>query len=96
MYEQGRAFVARAGTVILALTIVIWALSYYPRYSPGETAAQSVAVAGAQSPESVQLMHSYLGRTGRFLEPAAMHLGWDWKITVAALASFPASLASRL
>jgi ferrous iron transport protein B len=33
---------------------------------------------------------SYLGRTGLFLEPAFQPLGWDWKIGMAALASFPA------
>ncbi len=33
---------------------------------------------------------SYLGRTGRFLEPAFQPLGWDWRIGMAALASFPA------
>jgi ferrous iron transport protein B len=97
MYEQGRAFIARAGTVILALTIIIWALSYYPRHAPGEGQQQERSAAGSNvvlvdsaSPESNQLMQSYLGRMGRFLEPASMHLGWDWKITVAALASFPA------
>jgi ferrous iron transport protein B len=31
MAERGWAFLARAGTVIFAVTIVIWALSYYPR-----------------------------------------------------------------
>lgn len=31
MTERGWAFVARAGTVIFAVTIVVWALSYYPR-----------------------------------------------------------------
>jgi ferrous iron transport protein B len=31
MTERGWAFLARAGTVIFAVTIVIWALSYYPR-----------------------------------------------------------------
>jgi ferrous iron transport protein B len=31
MYEQGRAFVLQAGTIILAVTMIIWALGYYPR-----------------------------------------------------------------
>jgi ferrous iron transport protein B len=33
---------------------------------------------------------SYLGRTGKFLEPAVVPLGWDWRVGMAALASFPA------
>lgn len=33
---------------------------------------------------------SYLGRAGKALEPAFAPLGWDWRIGMAALASFPA------
>src|SRR5262249_21541173 len=33
---------------------------------------------------------SYLGRLGQLIEPAVQPLGWDWRIGVAALASFPA------
>jgi ferrous iron transport protein B len=33
---------------------------------------------------------SYLGRLGHAIEPAVRPLGWDWRIGVAALASFPA------
>jgi ferrous iron transport protein B len=33
---------------------------------------------------------SVLGRMGRWIEPAVRPLGWDWKIGMAALASFPA------
>jgi ferrous iron transport protein B len=33
---------------------------------------------------------SYLGRAGRFIEPAVRPLGWDWRIGTAAIASFPA------
>ena len=31
LYERGRTFVMRAGTIILAITVVIWALAYFPR-----------------------------------------------------------------
>jgi ferrous iron transport protein B len=31
MYEQGREFLLRAGTIIFAVTVVVWALGYYPR-----------------------------------------------------------------
>jgi ferrous iron transport protein B len=36
------------------------------------------------------LENSYLGRMGHAFEPAFKPLGWDWKIGVAVLASFPA------
>lgn len=34
--------------------------------------------------------HSFLGRAGKWLEPVFEPLGWDWKLGMAALASFPA------
>jgi len=36
------------------------------------------------------LNNSLLGRFGRLVEPAVMPLGWDWKIGVGVIASFPA------
>ncbi len=88
--QQCKAFVTQAGTVIVLVSIVVWALGYYPRQvapaplAPGVSAEPQVAVA------STQLEQSYLGRMGKTLEPAFAPLGWDWRITVAALASFPA------
>jgi len=38
----------------------------------------------------VAMERSYLGRMGHFIEPAVKPLGWDWKIGVGAIASFPA------
>jgi ferrous iron transport protein B len=40
--------------------------------------------------KSAQLRQSYLGRLGQWVEPAFAPLGWDWRISMAALASFPA------
>jgi ferrous iron transport protein B len=47
LWEQGREFVLRAGTVIVAVTIIIWALGYYPRPA---TAVAAAKVAGAAAP----------------------------------------------
>ena len=126
-----RSFLTRAGTVILAITIVIWAASYFPRsasltedfveqrevveaYHDGrlaELAADAQGIAVARMVESIEdirveretalgelatqeagarLRDSYFGRLGRLVEPVFKPLGWDWKITMAALASFPA------
>ncbi len=172
VFNRAKSFVLRAGTVILAITILIWALSYYPRSGDTSTdyqskiasiessTAQQVAMIDAEisrvalSPEqreaslfasarfalvesseeltavrdelyqlrpdqlaAIELTHfrrtvelasieqvaslendragahlrnSYLGRMGRTVEPLFAPLGWDWKITMATLASFPA------
>lgn len=37
-----------------------------------------------------QLSQSVLGRAGRFVEPAFRPLGWDWRVSAAVIAGFPA------
>ena len=98
MYDRSMAFLRRAGTIILATTIVVWALSYYPNHDhvAAEFEAQRAAVSAQERHQleraraSVRLRESYLGQAGRAIEPFVRPLGWDWKIGVATLASFPA------
>ncbi len=105
VYQASRAFVVRAGSVILAATIVMWALAYYPRssevaarYEVERTAAAALQgenrearLDGIDRAEaSDYLRSSYLGRAGQTIEPVFEPLGWDWRIGMAALASFPA------
>jgi len=142
MFDAGKAFTVRAGTIILAAMVVVWALLYFPytdangesypdRIEKAEDAAKNSAdrlkelkakeEASKAEPEEgkpapVQLTddekaeleklddasglpdrlngewkrNSALGRAGVWLEPVFRPLGWDWKIGVAAMASFPA------
>jgi len=81
----GRAlmFVRRAGTVILALSIVLWALATYPKTAPDASLSESAR-------QEQQLERSFLGRVGHAMEPAVRPLGYDWKIGVSIAASFAA------
>jgi len=108
VFERGKAFVLRAGTIILAVSIVVWALSYFPhptgiaaRHAAAranlersgalldeERAAQLTALEKAETGE--YLRQSYFGRIGHAVEPLFKPLGWDWRISMSALASFPA------
>lgn len=76
MIERGWIFVKNAGTVILAISIVLWALSAFPR-RPGASPSE-------------QIRQSYAGKIGHLIEPVIQPLGFDWKIGVAILASFAA------
>ncbi|MEZ5428545.1 MAG: ferrous iron transport protein B [Pyrinomonadaceae bacterium] len=92
MFTRAWMFIKRAGTVILAISIILWALAYFPRQ---ETASAEVPVAqqnesGQLAGESEQLKNSYAGRLGHLIEPAIEPLGFDWKIGVALIASFAA------
>jgi ferrous iron transport protein B len=78
VWQRVRIFLRRAGTVILSISILLWALAHYPR-AHGET------VTAEQ-----QLSQSALGRVGHAIEPAVRPLGYDWKIGVSMVASFAA------
>jgi len=99
MFTRAGLFLKRAGTVILAISIILWALTYFPRttekvQSEKFTAqSQNETVVNDEQPstgESAQLQNSYAGRLGHFIEPVIEPLGFDWKIGVALIASFAA------
>lgn len=101
MWERSRVFLTNAGTIIFAASIVVWALSYFPRLDaselPPDVRAQLAAVggeAGDASRENVlagaRLHHSAIGRLGRAIEPIIRPLGYDWRIGTGLLSSFMA------
>jgi len=88
MVNNGWMFVKRAGTVILAISIILWALTAFPRVeSQGEVATNSEQ---PTKDEGRQLQNSYAGQLGHLIEPVIAPLGFDWKIGVALIASFAA------
>jgi len=92
MWERAREFLVRAGTVIGAMTIIIWALVYFPR--PAEVrerfAVQPESAETERLVDAAYIEQSYLARAGRAVQPVFEPAGFDWKITVGVLASFPA------
>jgi ferrous iron transport protein B len=77
-WRQVRSFLVDAGTIILALTIVMWALLNYPK--PSDRRAD----VGAQVRTSVA------GRLGHLMEPALEPLGLDWRVGIGILGAFSA------
>ncbi len=76
LWERTRIFIRRAGTIILGISILIWAASNYPK---------------SKSPDpAVQISESVAGKIGRGIEPLIAPLGYDWKIGIGLLASFAA------
>ncbi len=95
MWQNAAEFVSKAGTVIFAITIIVWALSYFPRDA---SVAERIKAANPSASEEVvkaklqaaYVEQSYMGRFGKAVQPIFDPLGFDWKITVGVLASFPA------
>jgi ferrous iron transport protein B len=80
MLERSTVFVREAGTVILACTIALWALLYFPRPSTVDSRTHAPS----------QIEQSYAGRLGKAIEPAISPLGFDWRIGVGIIGAFSA------
>lgn len=106
MWERAQMFVTRAGTIIFTVAVVVWALAYFPRPDAvtaayerersqlertlaGEDLARTRADIDHREAAAL-LEQSLLGRFGHVIEPLFRPLGWDWKVSAAVLASFPA------
>ncbi len=105
-WQRVRSFLVDAGTVILALTIVLWALLTFPRDPAAEAQAERRREAAAAYLEgadleaeyaavdrqlaSSQLAHSAAGRLGKAIEPALEPLGMDWRIGIGVIGAFAA------
>ena len=76
--ERAVVFLRRAGTVILALSVLLWALTTYPK--PNSAVAKG----------SDAISHSVAGQIGRAIEPVIRPLGFDWKIGIGLIGSLAA------
>ncbi len=81
--QSARAFLRRAGTIILAASVVLWVLLHVPQAAP---------IAGATPAETARanLEASVAGRLGHAIEPVIAPLGFDWKVGVGLVASLAA------
>jgi ferrous iron transport protein B len=74
LYDRGKLFLKKAGTIILGVTFVVWVLSVLP-------------IHGGQFS---QLTSSIIGHLGHFIEPVIRPLGFNWKIGIGLLSSIVA------
>ena len=81
VFQKSRSFVAEAGKIILAISILLWFLANYGPLSSAEM---------DQLDPAQRLEQSYIGRIGHAVEPAIRPLGYDWKVGIALLSSFAA------
>lgn len=78
MWQRGWMYLRKAGTVILAISIILWAAMSYPK--PSE---RSLAGLNHEQAQRKKLEHSLIGRIGWAIEPVIKPLGFDWKIGTA-------------
>ncbi len=100
MRARAWMFVRRAGTVILAISILLWVLVTFPRLpAPTTRSAQPTPTNSseqARQPDNVshdqgeQIRQSFAGRLGRLIEPTIAPLGFDWQMGIGLISSFAA------
>lgn len=100
VWEKVRIFVWDAGRVILAISIILWAMaSYGPteqrenavRYAKEEATELNLPIEEtSQLVEMAKLESSYIGYLGKAIEPIIEPLGYDWKIGISLITSFAA------
>jgi len=95
-YDRAKLFIRKAGTNILAISIVLWWMMSYPKTTPPAITPEQTASLAQQGvsvehwTEQYALEHSFAGRIGHVIEPVIEPLGYDWRIGVAVVASFAA------
>lgn len=100
VWEKVKVFVWDAGKIILAISIILWAMaSYGPGNQMEEARAEAIRKTDKlqisdqdrhQFIASYELESSYIGHLGKFIEPVIAPLGYDWKIGISLITSFAA------
>jgi ferrous iron transport protein B len=100
--DRSLLFLRKAGTVILAVSILLWFFASYPKGGPEATALTAQIAAAQQAGNAAETDHlkkelagaslreSFAGQVGRAMEPAIRPLGFDWRIGIGLITSFAA------
>ncbi|CAM3738262.1 ferrous iron transport protein B [Sphingobacterium prati] len=98
VWEKTASFVFGAGKIILAISVILWALG---SFGPNDKFSNAEAYVTQNNPNlsvedldheisSFRLEHSFLGYLGMAIEPVVAPLGYDWKMGIGLISSFAA------
>lgn len=79
MWSKAEQYLRKMGGIILVASVIIWALSYFPR--PKEAYERELT----PQEQMEQQSNSYLGRIGQAVTPLVEPLGFNWKVTTSLL-----------
>jgi ferrous iron transport protein B len=74
LYDRGKLFIQKAGTIILGVTFLVWVLSVLPIHG-GQFSGMATSI---------------MGRLGHWIEPVIRPLGFNWKIGIGLISSIVA------
>jgi ferrous iron transport protein B len=84
-WDRTRLFLRKAGTLIVGASVVLWALTNYPKPTPA-----TLENLPPEQRRAAELSHSWAGRLGRTIEPAMRPVGFDWKASTALVGALAA------
>jgi ferrous iron transport protein B len=84
MWERSWLYLRKAGTLILGISVLMWALSSFPRKT------DMPAGLSPEQQQSEQLAYSMAGRLGQWMVPVLKPMGFDWKIGTALIGAMAA------
>ncbi|MGM9840660.1 MAG: ferrous iron transport protein B, partial [Candidatus Limisoma sp.] len=87
MWAKGQQYLRKMGGIILVASLLIWALSYFPRPTAEQVEMAHTEIVGEtvndeQAESIAQSENSYLGRIGKAIAPVFEPLGFNWKMTI--------------
>lgn len=99
IYTKAKMYLKKAGTFILAASILIWFASSYPVQEETKEVYESKIEQALNEKEKEKfafeleeslIENSYLGMTGKLIEPVFAPLNFDWRMSVALLSGLAA------
>ena len=92
-YHKSSVYIKKAGPMIVIISLILWALTYFPNIDPRLDDAKTKGLNDKQIEkltESARLNHSFASSIGNIVEPVLKPLGWDWRIGVSLISAFAA------
>ena len=100
VFDKAKIFLLDAGKVIIAISIVLWALGTYGPSEKTNNAIKSISLPKIKTEQALaeydkrvaaaKFENSYIGILGKTIEPVIKPLGYDWKIGISLITSFAA------
>ena len=100
VFDKARLFLVGAGKIIVAISIVLWALGTFGPTERIQNAVQKIEKPTSKNAiqladyekkvNAVKFENSYIGILGKTIEPVIKPLGYDWKIGISLITSFAA------
>jgi ferrous iron transport protein B len=84
MWERTGIYLKKAGTMILGVSIILWALTTFPKMP------EAAPFTTPEAQQAAELSHTIAGRIGHAMEPVIKPLGFDWRIGTAMIGAFAA------